>query len=162
VPALYPLRRRQAFGKAGARAGLCRRRRDPARLKCEDRSAKGSMMDLKLVREEAIEATARAFWDRNGFVPDQDSEEWEAEYRRQFEQAKRRQAAGRPAPSKEPAAPLQEDGWAELSGAPTQIRWGAAIRADRLKEIRNPGIRDWLATTWTKARSWVDTRDLPT
>lgn len=121
-------------------------------------------MDLKLVREEAIEATTRAFWDRNGFVPDQDSEEWEAEYRHQFEQAKRRQAAGRtaPAPSKEPAAPLQEDGWAELSGAPTQIRWGAAIRADRLKEIRNPGVREWLAKTWTKAKSWVDTRDLPT
>src|SRR5207249_4515557 len=33
---------------------------------------------------------------------------------------------------------------------------------DRLKEIRNPGIRDWLATTWTKSKSWIDTRDLPT
>jgi hypothetical protein len=121
-------------------------------------------MDLKLVREEAIEATTRAFWDRNGFVPDQESEEWEAEYRRQFEQAKRRQAAGQPAaaPPKEAGAPPQEDDWAVLTGAPTQIRWAAAIRADRLKEIRNPGVREWLATTWTKAKSWVDTRDLPT
>ena len=50
-------------------------------------------MDLKSVREEAIEATTRAFWDRNGFVPDQDSDEWEEEYRRQFEQVKKRHAA---------------------------------------------------------------------
>ena len=54
-------------------------------------------MDLKSVREEAIEATTRAFWDRSGFVPDQDSEEWEEEYRRQFELAKKRHATGRPA-----------------------------------------------------------------
>ena len=30
-----------------------------------------------------------------------------------------------------------------LNGAPTQTRWAAALRADRLKEIRKPGIRDW-------------------
>ena len=121
-------------------------------------------MDLKLVREDAIEATTRAFWDRNGFVPDQDSDEWEEEYRRQFEQAKKRHAAGRPVDvtPNGAAAPPQEDGWAVLSGAPTQIRWAAAVRADRLNEIRNPGVRDWLATTWTKAKSWLDTRDLPT
>jgi hypothetical protein len=121
-------------------------------------------MDLKLVREDAIEATTRAFWDRNGFVPDQDSDEWEEEYRRQFEQAKKRHAAGRPVGVKPDGAPAprQEDGWAVLSGAPTQIRWAAAVRADRLNEIRNPGVRDWLATTWNKAKSWLDTRDLPT
>jgi hypothetical protein len=122
-------------------------------------------MDLKTVREETIEATTRAFWDRNGFVPDEDSEEWETEYRRQFEQVKRRHAAGGPAEVKPAAAgagPPDEDGWAVLTGAPTQIRWAAAIRADRLKEIRIPGVRDWLATTWTKAKSWLDTRDWPT
>lgn len=122
-------------------------------------------MDLKGVREEAIEATTRAFWDRNGFVPDQDSDEWEEEYRRQFEQVKKRHAVGRPAePKTAPAAaaPTEEPGWAELSGAPTQIRWAAALRADRLKEVRDPGIREWLSTTWTKAKSWVDTRDIPT
>jgi hypothetical protein len=121
-------------------------------------------MDLKSVREEAIEATTRAFWDKNGFVPDQDSDEWEEEYRRQFEQAKRRHAAGVPAASKpngDAALAADEDG-AALSGAPTQIRWAAAIRADRLKEIRDPGVREWLAATWTKAKSWIDTRDLPT
>src|SRR5207249_4039345 len=53
-------------------------------------------------------------------------------------------------------------GWAVLTGAPTQIRWAAALRADRLGEIRNPAIHQWLATTWTRAKSWIDTRDLPT
>jgi hypothetical protein len=123
-------------------------------------------MDLKVVREEAIEATTRAFWDKSGFVPDQDSDEWETEYRRQFEQVKRRHATGRaiaavPNPTT-PSASEEEAGLVVLSGAPTQIRWAAALRADRLKEIRDPGIRDWLATTWNKAKSWIDTRDLPT
>jgi len=124
-------------------------------------------MDLKAVREEAIEATTRAFWDKNGFVPDQDSDEWEEEYRRQFEQVKRRHVTGRPpktrpAPAAAGGTPLEEVGWAELTGAPTQIRWAAALRAERLKEIRDPGIRDWLTTTWTKAKSWIDTQNLPT
>ncbi len=122
-------------------------------------------MDLKAVREEAIEATTRAFWDRNGFVPDQDSDEWEEEYRRQFEQVRKRHAKGQSAavkPDVAAAEPLEEPGWSVLTGAPTQIRWAAAIRSDRLKEIRNPGVRGWLAATWTKAKSWIDTRDLPT
>jgi hypothetical protein len=122
-------------------------------------------MDLKAVREEAIEATTRAFWDKNGFVPDQDSDEWEEEYRRQFEQVKRRHATGR-LPETKPApaavAPTEEPGWAELTGAPTQIRWAAALRAERLSAIRDSGIRDWLTTTWTKAKSWIDTQNLPT
>jgi hypothetical protein len=120
-------------------------------------------MDLKPVREEAIEATTRFFWERDGAVPDQDSEEWEAEYRRQFEKAKAQQGAPatdrRPPP--EPAAPDQT-GWAELTGLPTQVRWAAALRADRIAAIRDPGIRRWLATTWTRSKSWLDTRELPT
>jgi len=122
-------------------------------------------MDLKAVREAAIEATTRSFWDRNGFVPDEDSEEWEEEYRRQFEEAKRRAAGGRAEvkPNVPVAvAPPEEDGWTELTGAPTQIRWAAALRAERLKEIKDPAIRDWLTTTWNKAKSWIDTGDLPT
>ena len=123
-------------------------------------------MDLKAVREEAIEATTRSFWDKSGFVPDEDSEEWEEEYRRQFEQAKKRRAAGGPSPAKPVVAaaapPEEEPGWAALSGAPTQIRWAAGLRADRLHEIRDPGIRQWLATTWTKSKSWIDTSSLPT
>ncbi len=122
-------------------------------------------MDLKLVREEAIEGTTRFFWDKQGFVPDQDSEEWEAEYRRQFGLAKARNAnAGpRPAGAGAPTAPPAEPtGWAELSGPPTQIRWAEALRAERISEVRDPGIRDWLSTTWTRAKGWIDTRELPT
>ncbi len=122
-------------------------------------------MDLRTVREEAIAATTRAFWDKNGFVPDEDSDEWEAEYRRQFEQAKRRHATG-PAAKAEPSlaasAPPEEDGWAVLTGAPTQIRWASALRADRIREIKDPSIRHWLTTTWTKAKSWLDTREMLT
>ncbi len=54
-------------------------------------------MDLKLVREEAIEGTNRAFSGTSrGSCPTEDSEEWEAEYRRQFELAKKRHAIDRP------------------------------------------------------------------
>jgi hypothetical protein len=122
-------------------------------------------MNLQAVREEAIEATTRAFWDKNGFVPDQDSEEWEAEYRRQFEQAKRRHAAGQmleAKPVRTLNTPPKEDGWAVLTGAPTQIRWAAALREERIRDIKDAGIRHWLATTWTKAKSWIDTREMPT
>ena len=128
-------------------------------------------MDLKLVREQAIEGTSRFFWDKQGFVPDEESEEWEAEYRRQFELAKQRQtAAAAPSPfnaaalrAPAPAAPPPDPpGWAELSGAPTQIRWAAALRSERIAEIRDPGMRDWLATTWTRAKSWIDTSGLAT
>jgi len=121
-------------------------------------------MDLKLAREEAIEATNRFFWDKSGFVPDPDSDEWEDEYRRQFDLAKKRHAADPPAipPPIAAAPPEEEPGWAALTGAPTQIRWAAALRADRLKEVRDPVIRNWLATTWTKSKSWIDTSSLPT
>jgi hypothetical protein len=123
-------------------------------------------MDLKSVREEAIEAATRTLWEKSGLVPDQDSEEWEEEYRRQFELAKKRYATEPPAAAR-PAVvvdepPDEEPGWAVLNGPPTQIRWAAALRADRLKEIRDPGVREWLATTWTKSKSWIDTSSLPT
>jgi hypothetical protein len=122
-------------------------------------------MDLRLVREEAIEETTRFFWHNRGVVPDQDTEEWEAEYRHQFELAKRRRAgAGLAAPVSAPAgAPNVEPATlAELTGAPTQIRWAATLRAERMREVRDPGVREWLATTWTKAKSWIDTQELST
>ena len=122
-------------------------------------------MDLKSVKEEAIEAATRALWEKSGLVPDQDSEEWEGEYRRQFELAKKRHEA-KPPDAARPAVvdmpPDEQPGWAELNGPPTQIRWAAALRADRLKEIRDPGIREWLATSWTRSKSWIDTSNLPT
>jgi hypothetical protein len=124
-------------------------------------------MDLKLVREEAIEGTTRFFWDKLGFVPDPDSDEWEDEYRRQFELAKQRLADGGATAAAPAAAPAampapQPIGWVELTGAPTQIRWAATLRADRIGEIRDAGVREWLATTWTRAKSWIDTQELPT
>ncbi|MGA8755751.1 MAG: hypothetical protein WB611_05380 [Stellaceae bacterium] len=124
-------------------------------------------MDLRLVREEAIEGTTRFFWDTRGFVPAEDSDEWEAEYRRQFEQAKARHANGAAAPrpaavqGAAPATPDQSN-WATLTGDPTQTRWAASLRADRIREIRDAGIREWLATTWTRAKSWIDTQELTT
>ena len=122
-------------------------------------------MDLKLVREEAIAATTRFFAQDRGLVPDEDSEEWEAEYRRQFELAKSRHQNDGDAGAVDNAGPsAAEDpaGWARLTGAPTQIRWAAALRAERIKEIRDPGVCHWLATTWTRAKSWIDTQELPT
>lgn len=114
-------------------------------------------MDLKSVREEAIEATNRFFADKEGLVPDADSEEWEAEYRRQFARAKARHAAAPPAGAAGPTAarPLPE-----LTGTQEQKHWAAAIRADRLAEIGDPQIRAWLAQDWTRARAWIDTRAL--
>src|SRR3984893_7578602 len=55
-------------------------------------TSRGRPMDLTAVREEGIEATTGCFWDKSGFVPDEHSEEWEDDYRRQFEQAKERHA----------------------------------------------------------------------
>jgi hypothetical protein len=120
-------------------------------------------MDLKPLREQAIEATTQFFWDKLGFVPDEDSEEWEAEYRRQFALAKQRPQTPPPVAGRSvAAAPPDPKDWAELTGAPTQIRWAASLRADRLKEIGDHDILYWLTTTWTKAKSWIDTRELPT
>ena len=99
-------------------------------------------MDLKLVREEAIEGTNRAFWDKLGFVPDPDSDEFEEEYRRQFELAKKRLALTHPtapAAGAHLAPPPDPTNWAELTGESTQIRWAAALRAERVREIRDAG-----------------------
>jgi hypothetical protein len=127
-------------------------------------------MDLRSVREEAIEATNRFFADKQGFVPDEDSEEWEGEYRRQFARAKARHtAAGAPASGPKPAAtPGSGSGseapaarpLPELNGTQEQKRWAAAIRADRLGAIGDPQIRAWLAHDWTRAKAWIDTREL--
>src|SRR6516225_11195431 len=108
----YPLR------SATPSANLSPLGRDHATVGDLDRPAEARIMDLKVVREEAIEATTRAFWDRNGFVPDQDSEEWDEEYRRQFEQARKRHATGVPVAVKPSVAdtPAEEAGWAVLTG----------------------------------------------
>jgi hypothetical protein len=122
-------------------------------------------MDPGALREAAIEATSRALYDKHGFVPSEDSDEWEEEYRKQFAAMKQRAGNGttppaRPAPASAPAIvgrPLPA-----LTGTPDQLRWAATIRDDRLREIPNEAVRTFLAHTWTRAKVWVDTRDVPT
>ena len=121
-------------------------------------------MDLKLVREKAIEETTRFFLDKHGILPDEDSDEWEAEYRRHFEQVKKRYAAGRSAePAKIPTGGRVAAAGAalpEIKGAPAQKRWAESLRAERLKEIQNQETRSWLAGAWTSAEDWIDTREM--
>jgi hypothetical protein len=116
-------------------------------------------MDLKALRDEALEATRRFFIDREGIPPDEGSDEWEAEYHRQFELAKRRAATSRVAAGPSRASSHPE--WPELTGAPAEKRWAAELRADRLKTIEREELREWLAATWTAARDWVKTHDMP-
>jgi hypothetical protein len=121
-------------------------------------------MDLHALREAAIEATSRALHDKLGFVPSDESDEWEDEYRRQFALLKQRFATETPAPTppRVPTAPsAAERHWPELSGTPEQKRWAATIREDRLREIPSEAFRAWLSRTWTRAKVWVDTRDVP-
>jgi len=119
-------------------------------------------MDLNALRDAAIEATARALYDRNGVSASEDSEEWEDEYRKQFARLK---ALGGPAATVAPsptAVGAASDKWQELSGTPEEKRWGATIRAERFLEIKSEGVRRFLAETWPRAKTWIDTRDVPT
>ena len=63
-------------------------------------------------------------------MPDEDSDEWEDEYRRQFELAKKRHAAEPPAktpPSVAAAPPDEEPGWAALTGRPDADPMGRRV-----------------------------------
>ena len=35
------------------------------------------------------------------------------------------------------------------------------LMEDVLREVANPSVRAWMAKTWTRAKVWVDTRDVP-
>ena len=118
-------------------------------------------MDLSMLREAALEATARALYDRFGEAPSEDSEEWEAEYRRQFAALKQRQGVG-PVTASATAPPVVEGRYPELTGTPEQKRWGSTIRSERFAEIASEPVRAFLARTWTRANVWIDTRDVPT
>jgi hypothetical protein len=120
-------------------------------------------MDLTALREATIEATARALHDKLGFVPSEDTDEWEEEYRRQFTALKQRYATQPPPLRPPPSAvtsPVRQ--LPELTGTPEQLRWAATIRDERLREIPSEPFRAWLARTWMRAKVWVDTRDVPT
>lgn len=131
-----------------------------------DNIAAGRLMDLKALKEQAVEATTRFFMDKQGFSPGEDSEDWEDEYRRQFERLKKLQPATPTgaAPRSADSAPADERHAAmpELSGAPADKRWADRLRAERLQEIQSKPLRDWLAGAWTAAKEWIDTRDLAT
>jgi hypothetical protein len=118
-------------------------------------------MDLKALRSEALEATRRFFIDREGILPDEGSDEWEAEYHRQFELAKQRTARSRVTAGPSRAGASSHPEWPELTGAPAEKRWAAELRAARLKTIQRKELREWLAATWTAAPDWVKTRDMP-
>lgn len=120
-------------------------------------------MDLTALREAAIEATSRALYDKLGYVPEEDSDDWEDEYRRQFALLKQRNpAAALTTPVRRPAPTGPERQWPALTGTPEQTRWAATIRDERMHEIPSEPFRVWLGQAWTRAKVWVDTRDVPT
>lgn len=123
-------------------------------------------MDMKALRAEAMEATARSFLENGGVPPSEDSEEWEDEYRRQLALAKERHAAQGPTATAPPGgAVLREEraaDWPDLSGPSGEKRWAMELRDERLKQIQSKDMRAWLARSWTAARDWIETRDLAT
>jgi hypothetical protein len=117
-------------------------------------------MDLNQLKEAAIEATARALQQKFDIVPDEESDEWEAEYRRQFALAKQRYGVSTPTVARPAAGPALQ--LPELRGdTQEQIHWGEQVRAERLREVTDAATRAWMAKTWTRAKVWVDTRDVP-
>ena len=116
-------------------------------------------MDLTQLKEAAIQATAEALQDRLGVVPDEDSDEWEDEYRRQFAMAKQRFGVTTPTVARATGPALQLP---ELRGDTQElVHWGEQVRVARLREVTDAARRSWMAKTWTRAKLWVDTRDVP-
>jgi hypothetical protein len=116
-------------------------------------------MDLSQLKEAAIEATTRALQRKFDVIPSEESDEWEAEYRRQFALAKQRYGVGTPTVARATGPALQLP---ELRGDTQEVvHWGEQVRAERLREVANPAVRAWMAKTWTRAKVWVDTRDVP-
>jgi len=119
-------------------------------------------MNLETLRSEVAEETARVLLDRHGFVPDQDSDEWEEEYRRQFALLKQRAQPGAASSTTVRTVTSREASDAPpLRGAPSDARWAATLRAARLKELQSTELRRFLAETWIDAKHWLDTREMP-
>src|ERR1700720_639455 len=83
-------------------------------------------MDLNALREMAIEVASRALYEKGGFGPSEESDEWEAEYRRQFAALKQRYGSQVTVPSRPAAAATPQRQLPELSGTPEQLRWAAS------------------------------------
>jgi len=119
-------------------------------------------MNLETLRSEVADETARVLLDRHGFVPDQDSDEWEEEYRRQFALRKQRVQVGAASSTTARTAMSREASDAPpLRGAPSDARWAATLRATRLEELRSTELGRFLAETWIDAKHWLDTREMP-
>jgi hypothetical protein len=118
-------------------------------------------MDLNALREMAIEAASRALYEKDGFVPSEESDEWEEEYRRQFAALKQRYGSQVTVPSR-PAASTPQRQLPDPRGTPEEQRWGASIREERLREIPSEAVRAFWVETWPRAKQWIDTRDVPT
>ena len=117
-------------------------------------------MDLGQLKEAALEATVRALQEKFDVVPDEDSDAWEDEYRRQFALAKQRYGVTTPTVARPAAGPALQ--LPQLTGTTQeQIHWGEQVRAERLREVSDAARRGWMAKTWTRAKVWVDTRDVP-
>jgi len=117
-------------------------------------------MDLAQLKEAAIAATVRALEAKFDVVPDEDSDEWEAEYRRQFTLAKQRYGVTTPTVARPAAGPALQ--LPELRGDTHElVHWAEQVRAERLREVSDVARRGWMAKTWTRAKLWVDTRDVP-
>ena len=116
-------------------------------------------MDLTQLKEAAIEATARALQEKFGAVPEEDSDEWEDEYRRQFALAKQRYGVTTPTVARATGPALQLP---ELRGDTQEVvHWGEQVRTERLREVSDAARRAWMAKTWTRAALWVNTREVP-
>ena len=119
-------------------------------------------MDLNALREMAIEAASRALYEKYGFVPSEESDEWEDEYRRQFAALKQRYGNQVTLPQRPAAASAPQRQLPELRGTPEEQRWSASIREERVREIPSEAVRAFWVETWPRAKQWIDTRDVPT
>jgi hypothetical protein len=118
-------------------------------------------MDLSQLKEAAIEATTRALQQKFDVMPSEESDEWEDEYRRQFALMKQHYAIDAKTIVRPPVATGPTPQLLELTGEREQIHWAEQVRADRMREVTDPARRAWMAKTWTRAKVWVDTRDVP-
>jgi hypothetical protein len=115
-------------------------------------------MDAKMLREQALIETGRCFQEKFGTVPAEDSEEWEQEYRRQFNRLK-----NAPAPRAAAAQSVvveKKGDLPDLAGASADARWAFSLRSARLRQIQDSDLRAWLGCSWVKAKDWIETRDL--
>lgn len=117
-------------------------------------------MDPKALKEQALAETARHFLGKFGAVPAEDSEEWEEEYRRQFNRLKSRAATGAPAASPSTVVEEKPVDLPDLVGTPADARWAFALRTDRLKRVPDRDLRTWLAQTWVRSKDWINSREL--